>query len=268
MTNVLQILSSNYSGKSVNITFTSTSGDTLSFNNVSLPYNFINDTFNGSYTLFFPEYNLTHKFQIPTVPVVNKCRCTEFIYKSFIGGTSNNTYVACDGSVRKLTLKNGQSYKDCVRINQITAGTNTNVTSYGYCNSLTDCISLTQPPTPTQTGTPTPTPKVTPTYTSTLTPTQTQTPSITASVTPTTTLGILEECLCINIINLTSSANTISYYSCQYPSFGNVLIYETLNPNETKKVCGIYNTVVGSNIGVSYVDGFCQNSNGVNSCPQ
>ena len=52
MSNVLQILSSNYSGKSVNITFTSTSGDTLNFENVSLPYNFINTTFDGNYTLF------------------------------------------------------------------------------------------------------------------------------------------------------------------------------------------------------------------------
>ena len=58
MSNVLQILSSNYSGKSVNISFTSTLGDTLSFENVSLPYNFVNDTFDGTYTLFFPDYNL------------------------------------------------------------------------------------------------------------------------------------------------------------------------------------------------------------------
>jgi hypothetical protein len=268
MTNVLQILSSNYSGKSVNITFTSTSGDTLSFANVSLPYNFINNTFDGNYTLFFPDYNLTHKFQIPTVPVVNKCRCTEFVFKSFIGGKSNSTYVTCDGSVRKLTLKNGQIHRDCVKINQITAGTNTNVTSYGYCNSVTDCISLTQPPTPTQTKTPTPTPQVTPTQTPLQTVTPTQTPSITPSITPTTTLGIIEECLCINITNLTVSANTILYYSCQYPFFGNVLIQDTLNPNQTKKVCGIYNTVSGSNVNVSYVDGLCQNLNGTNSCPQ
>jgi len=82
MSNVLKILSSNYSGKSVNITFTSTSGDTLSFENVSLPYNFVNNTFDGDYTLFFPDYNLTHNFQIPTVPVVNKCRCMEFVCNS------------------------------------------------------------------------------------------------------------------------------------------------------------------------------------------
>ena len=45
MPSVLQILSSNYSGESVNITFTPLTGDTLTFDNVSLPYNFINDTF-------------------------------------------------------------------------------------------------------------------------------------------------------------------------------------------------------------------------------
>ena len=70
MPNVLQILSSNYSGESVNITFTPLTGDTLTFDNVSLPYNFINSTFDGNYSLFFPDYNLTHKFQIPDVPPV------------------------------------------------------------------------------------------------------------------------------------------------------------------------------------------------------
>jgi hypothetical protein len=170
--------------------------------------------------------------------------------------------------LRKFTLQNGQTYRDCVRINQYTAGTNTNVSVFGYCNSVNDCIQLTQPVTPTPTRTPTPTLSLTPTQTpsQTLTPTQTQ--SVTPTVTPTTTLGILEECLCVNITNLTVSANTILYYSCQYPFFGNVLIHDTLNPNQTKKVCGIYNTVSGSNINISYVDGLCQNLNGTNSCPQ
>ena len=235
MPNVLQILSSNYSGESVNITFSPLTGESQSFENVSLPYNFVNNTFDGNYTLFFPDYNLTHKFQIPNVPVVNKCRCTEFSYSSFLGGTSKNSYIACNGSLRKLTLQNGQTHKDCVRINQYTAGTNTNVSVFGYCNSVNDCIQLTQPVTPTQTKTPTPTPQVTPTQTPLQTLTPTQTPSITPSITPTTTLGILEECLCINITNLTVSANTILYYSCQYPFFGNVLIQDTLNPNQTKK---------------------------------
>jgi hypothetical protein len=192
MSNVLQILSSNYSGKSVNITFTSTSGDTLNFENVSLPYNFINTTFDGNYTLFFPDYNLTHKFQIPTTePTNTKCRCTEFSYNSFLGGTSKNSYRACNGSLRKLTLQNGQTYRDCVRINQYTAGTNTNVSVFGYCNSVNDCIQLTQPVTPTPTRTPTPTLSLTPTNTNTstptVTPTNTSTPTLTQTPTNTST---------------------------------------------------------------------------------
>lgn len=139
MPNVLQILSSNYSGESVNITFVPLTGDALTFDNVSLPYNFINDTFDGNYTLFFPEYNLTHKFQIPDIPPVYKCQCTEFIYKSFIGGNAVIYYNSCDGGQRKVSLLNGQMFKDCVSINQVTASTNVIINTYDYCKSSIDC---------------------------------------------------------------------------------------------------------------------------------
>ena len=188
MSNVLQILSSNYSGKSVNITFSPLTGESQSFENVSLPYNFVNNTFDGNYTLFFPDYNLTHKFQIPTTePTNTKCRCTEFSYSSFLGGTSKNSYRACNGSLRKLTLSNGQTHRDCVRINQYTAGTNTNVSVFGFCNSVNDCIELSQPVTPTPTRTPTPTLSITPTNTNTPTVTKTSTPTVTSTKTPTKT---------------------------------------------------------------------------------
>lgn len=261
MSNVLQILSSNYSGKSVNISFTSTLGDTLSFENVSLPYNFVNDTFDGTYTLFFPDYNLTNKFQIPTVPLVNNCRCTKFSYKSFIAGSSKTAYRNCEGSLRKVTLLNGQSFVDCVNPEQITAGTNTNITFYGYCNTNKDCISLTQPPTPTPTPTPSKIP-VTPSPTPSITPTRTP------SVTPSPTTGILDKCICITITNDKTSQNSVLYYDCSYPTIGNVLISRILGPNGTINVCGVYNSVTGNSVSVSYENGFCKNLNQVLECPE
>ena len=141
MPNVLQILSSNYSGESVNITFTPLVGDTQTFDNVSLPYNFINDTFDGNYTLFFPNYNLTHEFQIPNVPPIEKCVCTEFFFKSYIGNDVVVYYKSCDGSDRKFYLTDGQSFTDCILIDEFSATTNVNVTVNGYCRSSNDCKS-------------------------------------------------------------------------------------------------------------------------------
>lgn len=269
MSNVLQILSSNYSGKSVNITFSPLTGESQSFENVSLPYNFVNNTFDGNYSLFFPDYNLTHKFQIPTTdPTNTKCRCTEFSYNSFLGGTSKNSYRACNGSLRKLTLLNGQTYRDCVRINQYTAGTNTNVSVFGYCDSVNDCIQLTQPVTPTQTRTPTPTLSLTPTYTPTSTVTTTQTPSFTPSVTPTTSVGATGDCMCTTIRNLNNSETNISFNLCKYPDWGNPYVVLTLSPNGETRICVIYNTISGDNISISYEYGLCESDGSVRACPQ
>jgi hypothetical protein len=139
MSNVLQILSSNYSGKSVNISFTSTLGDTLSFENVSLPYNFVNDTFDGTYTLFFPDYNLTNKFQIPEVPIDYTCQCVEFVCSSYINSIGKLEYLTCDGTVRTLSLKSGQSVRDCILIDKYTVSPNVKVIVYDFCTSIKDC---------------------------------------------------------------------------------------------------------------------------------
>ena len=257
MPNVLQILSSNYSGESVNITFTPLIGGVQNFDNVSLPYNFINDTFDGDYTLFFPDYNLTHKFQIPYNPPQSKCRCTEFSNKSLLGQNYKISYKSCNGNIRNVSLLSGQNFRDCVLINQITASTNVNINLYGYCNTITDCQTLTQPPTPTQTRTPTPTPSITPT----------QTPPNTPTPTPSISNGTLSQCYCIAITNLSLSSTTALYYSCENSQFGSVILSSSIGPQQTREVCGIYNSVSGDNISVSYENGLCQNMSGSLKCP-
>jgi hypothetical protein len=188
MSNVLQILSSNYSGKSVNITFTSLKGDIQKFDNVSLPYNFINDTFDGNYTLFFPEYNLTHKFEIPTPPsppVSLRCRCTEFNCRSFLNEKCTISFTGCDGTFRTITMAPNTARRDCIKTKSEKISKNATSTYFGYCNTVRDCSQLTQPPTPTPTKTPASTPTQTPTNTQT--PTVTQTPTLTKTPTNTTT---------------------------------------------------------------------------------
>lgn len=257
MPNVLQILSSNYSGESVNITFTPLIGDVQNFNNVSLPYNFINDTFDGDYTLFFPDYNLTHKFQIPYNPPQSKCRCTEFSNKSLLGQNYKISYKSCNGNIRNVSLLSGQNFRDCVLINQITASTSVNIGLYGYCDTINDCQTLTQPPTPTQTRTPTPTPSITPT----------STPPNTPTPTPSISNGTLSQCYCITITNLSLSSTTALYYSCENSQFGSVILSSSIGPQQTREVCGIYNSVSGDNISVSYENGLCQNMSGSLKCP-
>jgi hypothetical protein len=266
MSNVLQILSSNYSGKSVNITFTSTSGDTLNFENVSLPYNFVNNTFDGNYTLFFPEYNLTHKFQVPNVPVVNSCRCAEFRCVSFLNQSCKISYTGCSGNVRSISMPANTSFRDCISSNTPKLSKGAYYDLYGYCNSLSDCISLTQPPTPTQTKTQTPTPQVTPTHTPTSTVTTTQTPSFTPSVTPTTSAGLSGQCMCTTIKNLNNFEINVSFNICKYPDWGNPYVVYPLLANEEYNVCAIYNTVSGNNISVTYEYGVCGFDGAIRSC--
>jgi len=270
MAKVLQILSSNYSGESVNITFNPLIGSQQFFENVTLPYNFINETFDGNYTLFFPDYNLTHKFQIPTVePVNTKCRCTEFSYNSFLGGTSKITYRDCSGALRKLTLQNRQSFTECVRLNEYTANTpNTLVTTYGFCNSFNDCITLTQPPTPTPTKTPTPTlsltptntntPSVTKTPTNTVTPTNTQTQTITPTYTqtPTNTQTVTKT----TTTTPTTTPTTTQYTNC-------LSLALTTNPsgwndyeiNDLSSGVYLYNTQTNTVISAITLNGFDTN---------
>jgi len=257
MSNVLQILSSNYSGESVNITFTPLVGDVQTFDNVSLPYNFINSTFDGEYSLFFPDYNLTHKFQIPYNPPQSKCRCTEFSNKSLLGQNYKISYKSCNGNIRNVSLLSGQNFRDCVLINQITASTSVNIGLYGYCDTINDCQSLTQPPTPTQTRTPTPTPSITPT----------STPPNTPTPTPTISNGTLSQCYCIAITNLSLSSTTALYYTCENSQFGSIILSQPIGPQQTREVCGIYNSVSGNNISVSYENGLCQNLSGSLKCP-
>ena len=270
MSNVLQILSSNYSGKSVNITFTPLKGDIQKFDNVSLPYNFINDTFDGNYTLFFPEYNLTHKFEIPTPPsppVSLRCRCTEFNCRSFLNEKCTISFTGCDGTFRSITMAPNTSRRDCIKPKSEKISKNATSTYFGYCDSVRDCSQLTQPVTPTPTKTPTPTPQVTLTHTpsQTLTPTQTQ--SFTPSVTPTTSLGVTGECMCTTIKNLNDFEINISFNLCKYPDWGNPYVISPLSANEEYRVCAIYNTVSGDNISVTYEYGVCEFDGAIRSCP-
>jgi|694.fasta_scaffold10958_5 hypothetical protein len=189
MSNVLQILSENYSGQTVNITFQPLDGEVVKLTDVTLPYNFINDTFDGDYILFFPEYNLTHKLTIPNPgPPQSRCRCAEFSCFSLIGSPCKVSYLNCQGQQRNVSMISGQIFKDCVRLKSYDEKIkNVTINLYNYCDKTSDCVELTPPPTNTQTPTNTPTNTQTPTMTPTNTQTPTNTPMNTQTPTPSPT---------------------------------------------------------------------------------
>jgi hypothetical protein len=65
MATVIQILTTNYSGETAQITFTPCSGGTIDLGNQVLPYNYESDNYQGSYSLYFSAFTKTCTFEIP-----------------------------------------------------------------------------------------------------------------------------------------------------------------------------------------------------------
>ena len=65
MPEVVQITSSNFEGQIALVTFYPCTGGTIIIGYVTIPYNYESDYYQGTYTLYFPEYNETCDFLIP-----------------------------------------------------------------------------------------------------------------------------------------------------------------------------------------------------------
>jgi hypothetical protein len=65
MATVIQILTTNYSGETAQITFTPCSGGTIDLGNQVLPYNYESENYQGSYSLYFSAFTKTCTFDIP-----------------------------------------------------------------------------------------------------------------------------------------------------------------------------------------------------------
>jgi hypothetical protein len=71
MSSVLQILSNNYNGQSVDITFYPCSGGIINIGTVTLPYDYYSDDFTGLYSIYIPFYDKTCEVDVP---------CTSTLY--------------------------------------------------------------------------------------------------------------------------------------------------------------------------------------------
>jgi hypothetical protein len=132
----VEILTTNFSGQTAQITFTPCSGGTIDLGAQVLPYNYVSDNYEGSYSLYFPDFTKTCTFDIP-----------------------------CSTNVPTPTPTYSQT---------ITPTYSQTVTPT-YSQTITPTIEATATPTPTysQTATPTYSQTVTPTYSQTITPTST-----------------------------------------------------------------------------------------------
>jgi hypothetical protein len=65
MATVIQILTTNYSGETAQITFTPCSGGTIDLGDQVLPYNYESENYQGSYSLYFSAFTKTCTFDIP-----------------------------------------------------------------------------------------------------------------------------------------------------------------------------------------------------------
>jgi hypothetical protein len=123
MSNVLQILTTNYSGETTFIIVDTTFGDKIVYENVILPYNITGDVYEGNYEVYIPSYNLSYKFIYPEGPqpvVSEKCYCYKFTNTSLTKKRTSISLVNCQGVTEKLTLNGGSSVFKCVNSNQYT----------------------------------------------------------------------------------------------------------------------------------------------------
>ena len=132
----VEILTTNFSGQTAQITFTPCSGGTIDLGAQVLPYNYVSDNYEGSYSLYFPDFTKTCTFDIP---------CSTNV------PTPTPTY------------------------SQTVTPTYSQTVTPTYSQTITPTIEATATPTPTysQTVTPTYSQTVTPTYSQTITPTST-----------------------------------------------------------------------------------------------
>ena len=132
MSNVLQILTNNYSGETAFIIVDTTFGERIVYEDVVLPYNITDDVYEGNYEVYIPSYNLSYKFTYPEPYApkdTEKCYCYKFTNTSLTKRRASLTLVNCNGVTEKLRINGGSFLYKCTYFNQYTADTFVNVES-------------------------------------------------------------------------------------------------------------------------------------------
>ena len=179
----VEILTTNFSGETAQITFTPCSGGTIDLGAQVLPYNYVSDNYEGSYSLYFPDFTKTCTFDIPCSTNVPTPTPT---YSQTITPTYSQT----------VTPTYSQTITPTIEATATPTPTYSQTVTPTYSQTVTPTYSQTITPTIEATATPTPTysQTVTPTYSQTVTPThsQTVTPTYSQTVTPTQTITLTE----------------------------------------------------------------------------
>lgn len=142
MAEILQILTTNYSGETVDIRVFPRGGVPYSYEQVTLPYNLYDGLFEGDYEVYFPDYNLTYKFTYPQTELPKedeKCYCYKFQNNSLTKKRASLSIINCQGIVEKLKINGGSSIFKCVKSGQYTADTFVNIESVSNCTTGSAC---------------------------------------------------------------------------------------------------------------------------------
>ena len=70
MSEVLQILTTNYNGQQADITHTDCNGDVINIGTVTLPYTYESNDFRGTYSIYIPFYDKTCELSVPCLDLL------------------------------------------------------------------------------------------------------------------------------------------------------------------------------------------------------
>lgn len=251
----VEILTTNFSGETAQITFTPCSGGTINLGSQVLPYDYVSDNYEGSYSLYFPDFTQTCTFNIPcsdlpptptptvtgtpevtATPTITPstseplptipCDCYEVQCTNGEGCTLD--YIDCDGeSIFSYPILGNTTINICGsiinedQVDLIITNTGSPCELNGEQYECPDLLP---------TGDLPPTPSPTPTVTPTVTPTFTSTPT----VTPTNPVQFLEGSICYDnkmslhpassstvCTNIQGGVGSVNYYmsNCSYQTF-------------------------------------------------
>jgi hypothetical protein len=181
----VEILTTNFSGETAQITFTPCSGGTIDLGTQVLPYDYVSDNYEGSYSFYFPDFTKTCTFDIPCstnvpTPTPTYSQTVTPTYSQTVTPTYSQTvtptYSQTITPTIEATATPTPTYSQTVTPTIEATATPTPTYSQTITLTLTPTYSQTVTPTYSQTVTPTHSQTVTPTYSQTVTPTPTPTP--------------------------------------------------------------------------------------------
>lgn len=206
---ITRITSPYYSGQTAEIIFSPCSGGTINLGTHLLPYDYVSDNYEGSYSLYFSGFSIYCDFNVP-------CPCDLIV--EFPTPTVTNTPTLTPTKTPTPTPSN--------TVTPTVTPTPTNTKTPTPTNTKTPTPTVTStdpPPTPSNTVTPTVTPTITPT------PTLTQTSGVVTLCTSPCNLGLsgynLNTVGQLTCGNLTGTCGNITAYTIfWYDSLGNIAL--------------------------------------------